>query len=235
VTCPSILTTGVPNNGLTAAGSGIFLDLTAAAALTIPRIDYVPSAASGTTTVEIWTIPGPYLPNFASQAGWTLHETVNSTSQGTTTMIPLHLTTPLQIGAGQTLGVYLISQVGGVRYTTGGGTVPSTFIHPNLTLYSEHVRTLPWAGTINTPRVFSGAIHYTLGSVCYANCDASTVAPVLNVDDFTCFINEYANAQTLPHEQQVTAYANCDGSTTSPALNVDDFTCFINRYALGCP
>jgi hypothetical protein len=70
---------------------------------------------------------------------------------------------------------------------------------------------------------------------CYANCDGSTVEPVLNVDDFTCFINEYAQAQTLPHEQQVTHYANCDGSTIAPALNVDDFTCFINRYAQGCP
>jgi hypothetical protein len=75
----------------------------------------------------------------------------------------------------------------------------------------------------------------TGGGACYANCDGSTIEPVLNVDDFTCFINEYASAQTLPHQQQVTAYANCDGSTTAPALNVDDFTCFINRYALGCP
>jgi subtilisin-like proprotein convertase family protein len=70
---------------------------------------------------------------------------------------------------------------------------------------------------------------------CYANCDGSTTAPVLNVDDFTCFINAYAQAQSLPAAQQVTAYANCDGSTTQPVLNVDDFTCFINRYAQGCP
>jgi hypothetical protein len=70
---------------------------------------------------------------------------------------------------------------------------------------------------------------------CYANCDSSTVEPVLNVDDFTCFINEYASAQSLPHEQQVSHYSNCDGSTIAPALNVDDFTCFINRYAQGCP
>jgi hypothetical protein len=27
---------------------------------------------------------------------------------------------------------------------------------------------------------------------CYANCDASKLAPVLNVNDFTCFINNYA-------------------------------------------
>jgi hypothetical protein len=72
------------------------------------------------------------------------------------------------------------------------------------------------------------------GSACYANCDGSVVEPVLNVDDFTCFINEFAAATGLPHEQQVSHYANCDSSTTAPALNVDDFTCFINAFAVGC-
>jgi hypothetical protein len=62
-------------------------------------------------------------------------------------------------------------------------------------------------------------------TTCYANCDSSTVEPVLNVDDFTCFINQYALGNP---------YANCDGSTVEPILNVDDFTCFINLYALGC-
>ena len=28
--------------------------------------------------------------------------------------------------------------------------------------------------------------------LCYANCDGSTTAPVLNVNDFTCFMNRYA-------------------------------------------
>jgi hypothetical protein len=75
----------------------------------------------------------------------------------------------------------------------------------------------------------------TPGSTCYANCDQSTVAPILNVDDFTCFINSYASAQSLPPAQQLTHYSNCDGSTVHPVLNVDDFTCFINQYAQGCP
>jgi hypothetical protein len=70
---------------------------------------------------------------------------------------------------------------------------------------------------------------------CYANCDGSTQHPILNVDDFTCFINEFAAAQVLPHAQQVVHYANCDDSTVAPALNVDDFTCFINYFAAGCP
>jgi hypothetical protein len=72
-------------------------------------------------------------------------------------------------------------------------------------------------------------------AACPANCDGSTAAPILNVDDFTCFINRFAIAQGLPYGQQVTHYANCDQSTTAPVLNVDDFTCFINRYAMGCP
>jgi hypothetical protein len=75
----------------------------------------------------------------------------------------------------------------------------------------------------------------TLVPACYPNCDHSTTPPILNVDDFTCFINEFASASALPQAQQITHYANCDGSTAAPVLNVDDFTCFINRYATGCP
>jgi choice-of-anchor B domain-containing protein len=70
---------------------------------------------------------------------------------------------------------------------------------------------------------------------CYANCDGSTAQPILNIDDFTCFINEFALAGSLPHEAQISHYANCDGSVIEPVLNVDDFTCFINSFALGCP
>ncbi|MEX2217267.1 MAG: hypothetical protein WD749_00780 [Phycisphaerales bacterium] len=61
---------------------------------------------------------------------------------------------------------------------------------------------------------------------CYANCDNSTQAPVLNVADFGCFLTRYAAGE---------AYANCDESTQAPVLNVADFGCFLTRYAAGCP
>jgi hypothetical protein len=61
---------------------------------------------------------------------------------------------------------------------------------------------------------------------CYANCDSSTAPPLLNVQDFTCFLQRFAAADP---------YANCDHSTAIPALNVQDFTCFLQRYAGGCP
>ena len=60
---------------------------------------------------------------------------------------------------------------------------------------------------------------------CYANCDGSTTSPILNVLDFTCFLNRFAAGNS---------YANCDASTTPPVLNVLDFTCFLNQFAAGC-
>jgi hypothetical protein len=70
---------------------------------------------------------------------------------------------------------------------------------------------------------------------CYANCDGSTVEPVLNVEDFTCFVSEFAQGLALAPAQQVAHYANCDGSSTDPVLNVEDFICFVGEFADGCP
>jgi hypothetical protein len=82
-------------------------------------------------------------------------------------------------------------------------------------------------GSIFVPGWRHGFTTYMLGGAapCYANCDASTTPPVLNVLDFTCFLNRFAAADT---------YANCDHSTTPPTLNVLDFTCFLNSFAAGC-
>ena len=85
------------------------------------------------------------------------------------------------------------------------------------------------------PSVFHRQIVYCEPDpTCYANCDNSTVAPVLNVGDFTCFVQQYSIATLLPSDQQITHYANCDHSTVTPAVNVGDFTCFLQKYAAGC-
>jgi trimeric autotransporter adhesin len=74
--------------------------------------------------------------------------------------------------------------------------------------------------------VTSSAATLTVSGSCYPNCDASTTPPVLNVQDFTCFLQRYAAGDS---------YANCDSSTIPPTLNVQDFTCFLQAYAAGCP
>jgi hypothetical protein len=73
---------------------------------------------------------------------------------------------------------------------------------------------------------FRGTLIPTVADACYANCDGSSTAPILNVNDFTCFLNKFATGDPT---------ANCDGSSNPPILNVNDFTCFLNAYAGGCP
>jgi len=79
----------------------------------------------------------------------------------------------------------------------------------------------------NSDLIYIDDLAYTNATPpCYANCDGSTAAPVLNVADFSCFLTKYASGDP---------YANCDGSTAAPVLNVADFSCFLTKYASGCP
>ena len=66
-----------------------------------------------------------------------------------------------------------------------------------------------------------------LGAVshCYANCDGSTGAGFLNINDFVCFQSAFAAGGS---------YANCDGSTGPGNLNINDFVCFQSAFAAGC-
>jgi hypothetical protein len=64
-----------------------------------------------------------------------------------------------------------------------------------------------------------------VSGACYPNCDGSTIEPILNVADFSCFLSKFAAGDP---------YANCDGSTTEPVLNVQDFSCFLGKFAAGC-
>lgn len=83
----------------------------------------------------------------------------------------------------------------------------------------------PWSTDENESSRRHGSNAY-LGVVCYANCDGFTTPPILNVHDFTCFLNQYAAGS--PN-------ANCDGSTVPPILNVNDVISFQQKFAAGCP
>jgi hypothetical protein len=71
----------------------------------------------------------------------------------------------------------------------------------------------------------TGGGRIRVGHGCYANCDGSTTPPILNVGDFTCYLQLFGAGDL---------YANCDGSWAPPVLNVGDFTCFLQRFAQGC-
>lgn len=68
---------------------------------------------------------------------------------------------------------------------------------------------------------------------CYPNCDGTVLVPMLNANDFTCFLDGFAaGCEPGPPEA---CYVNCDHSTTPPILNVNDLICFMNRFAARCP
>jgi hypothetical protein len=79
--------------------------------------------------------------------------------------------------------------------------------------------------TPNDGHVNGTPVTLRLAFGCYANCDASSVPPRLNANDFQCFLNNFAAGAPA---------ANCDGSTVPPILNANDFQCFLNKFAAGC-
>jgi hypothetical protein len=142
----------------------------------------------------------------------------------------LTLNTPFAVpGAGRYwLSIVAIQPYGGNGPDAGNyrqwGWSPSAAAHLP---YSQQNENPPGGGYSSQSSDLAFVLYGTRGiAPCYANCDGSTTAPVLNVVDFTCFLQKYA---------AVDPYANCDQSTTPPVLNVVDFTCFLQKFAAGCP
>jgi hypothetical protein len=120
-----------------------------------------------------------------------------------------------------------------VQVSAGTSSIPAggfDFGDYNGTAMQNDVIFPFWADNSNStgdnPNGTSAQDMYTARVVlCYANCDGSTAPPILNANDFNCFLNAYAAGS---------AYANCDNSSTPPVLNANDFQCFLNKFAAGC-
>jgi hypothetical protein len=180
----------------------------------VPQYAAVPASVSAATPVEIFMDTGAPPPCFVF---------VNTPPQNATVYsgAPASFTVGIQqAGTGCTPPAYrwrrdcaLLTDDGRIT----GSSSPALAINP--VQFSD-------AGRYD---VRIGGVHSytaTLTVLCYPNCDGSSSAPTLNVQDFTCFLQRYAAGET---------YANCDQSTLAPVLNVQDFTCFLQRYAAGCP
>jgi hypothetical protein len=180
----------------------------------------------------------PLLPLHSPSGGWEVSATYERVRNDATINagVPVAFSFPLVAYAGtETWGwarsgatVYYITHnspnaVGLVGWRRGAGSIFSF----SSTCGPEQLQNADFG------RLFANVMH-AVAPPCYGNCDSSTTAPVLNVEDFTCFINAFAAGQALPHVQQIQHYGNCDHSITPPVLNVEDFTCFINAFASGC-
>ncbi len=88
------------------------------------------------------------------------------------------------------------------------------------------INTITGAATLQFQGLYTGIVYVSVGDpVCDANCDLSTSPPILNANDFQCFLNQFAAQEPT---------ANCDHSTSPPTLNANDFQCFLNKFAAGC-
>jgi hypothetical protein len=110
--------------------------------------------------------------------------------------------------------------------TDFNGVADQTYTRSGVLAYSPAFGTNFGIGTFGNADFDNWDVRRALPPGCYPNCDGSTTAPVLNVQDFTCFLQRDAAGES---------YANCDESTVAPVLNVQDFTCFLQSYAAGCP
>jgi hypothetical protein len=108
----------------------------------------------------------------------------------------------------------------------GGGAMAAPPDPARIDLSAGRLRGWAWGENIGWVNLDLAARGQFVGTACYANCDGSSAAPVLNVNDFICFQNLFAAGDPA---------ANCDRSTSPPALNVNDFVCFQSRFAAGCP
>ncbi|MFN0132824.1 MAG: choice-of-anchor D domain-containing protein [Phycisphaerales bacterium] len=143
--------------------------------------------------------------------------------------------------AGNT-ALWNVAGIASLRYTlaaSAGFTAPGgTFTEPPGGSGNSHTITMntatvgPKSGTITIASDSADEpvrVVMLMGNVvtaaCYANCDSSTNPPILNVNDFACFLNLFSAGDSA---------ANCDGSTNPPVLNVNDFACFLNAFSAGC-
>jgi serine protease AprX len=140
-------------------------------------------------------------------------------------------------------GISGAAQLTGANYSVAGGSPNTVDTVENVFVQNPAAGT--WTVEVIASQIVADAKLETVGvtdadfalvvtgvtagnppPACYANCDGSVVVPILNVADFTCFLNRFAAGES---------YANCDQSTSPPELNVADFTCFLNQFAAGCP
>jgi probable HAF family extracellular repeat protein len=135
------------------------------------------------------------------------------------------------VGRDSTVGAFIWDPVHGMRelrtVLLGLGVELNGWTLTHAVGVSADGRTIVGNGTnpAALPEAWIAFLGDPVSGACYANCDGSTTAPALNINDFTCFFNRFAAGDSR---------ANCDASTAAPVLNVIDFTCFLNAFAEGC-
>ncbi len=146
------------DNGLSAAGATMYVDVTAAAPVTIGSIEINTSAAIGTSVgIEIWTTATTYVGNELDASVWTqvAFDDGMAASAGLDAPTPITLATAFSLPAGTT-GVALVGVNTGHRYTNGTGT-NQTYVGTYLTIEGGSSTGAAFGGSLFNPRMFNGS------------------------------------------------------------------------------
>lgn len=81
-------------------------------------------------------------------------------------------------------------------------------------------------GEFTAPRGIIDDLTITSEALCYADCDSSTGAGVLDLFDFLCFQGAFVAGESYA--------CDCDTST-GPVCDLFDFLCFQGAFVAGCP
>jgi hypothetical protein len=151
-------------------GGAIYFDLQINTTVTLTRIDFLCGTltVAGTGALDVYLGPTTYLNNLNGLAPWLLVGSAGNVPVAPSTMATGVLDTPFALGPGN-YGVALKANNFNHRYANGTGTsVPGsgtnqTFATAEMVLRAGATQNTFLTGAIFTPRVFAGAIHYTLG------------------------------------------------------------------------
>jgi len=127
-------------------------------------LPFLGTAGTG-VSIEMWVRSGSYSGFTSSSEGWTLFDTFSVTTGEPDTWAAGTLNSQFSLPQGQTMSVYLhsITEGHGIRYAGQGGAPPAmTYSDAELTLTSNSTMTgsVPFSGSVFTPRAFSGTVEY---------------------------------------------------------------------------
>lgn len=149
----AIFTTTAAGNG----SAGNMFDVVPATNLVWNGADMSISSV-GTVSVEIWYRPGSFVGFESSNAGWTNLLTTTVTSPGTGTLVSISGFS-VSLSAGQTYGLYVTTNGGGVNYTNGTG-LGNVYVS-NSDIAVKEGKGGSYFSVINSPRIFNGRLKYT--------------------------------------------------------------------------
>jgi outer membrane protein assembly factor BamB len=136
-------------------------------------------------------------------------------------------------------GYSFTTDMGWVRgYTSADGSLQWQVNLPdevglNQLTCSQNCAFSPDGSTVYVATCFPGSTQFgylyaiDLTDGCYADCDQSTGASVLDIFDFLCFQNSFVAGEPYA--------CDCDTSTGPGVCDVFDFLCFQNSFVGGCP